>query len=59
MRAYHNPRREAMPWKIVMTTDEAAELLEDLTCVDLERFPVMGKVARILGRVFNEWEESQ
>ncbi|MEU7243375.1 hypothetical protein [Streptomyces sparsogenes] len=59
MRAYHNPRREAMPFKLVMTTDEAAELLEDLTCVDLMAHPVMGKVARILGRVFDEWEESQ
>lgn len=58
MRAYFNPRRQ-MPFKLHMDADEAAQLLEAVDGFDEVMYPAVEKVRRILGRVFDEYEDGQ
>ncbi|MFG3244630.1 hypothetical protein [Streptomyces sp. NPDC048157] len=56
MRAYFKPRK-AHKICLYLETDEAARFLEELDCVDLDRFPTVDKARTMLNRAFAELEE--
>lgn len=55
VRAYYKTSTQ-QPICLYLTADEAARLLEDLDCLDLERFPVVQRAQRALNKAFEELE---
>ncbi|MGW6855839.1 hypothetical protein [Streptomyces xanthophaeus] len=56
MRAYYRPTREHKI-TLQLTTDEAAQLLEELDVISLEDWQQLAKARRMMNRAFDQLED--
>lgn len=57
MRAYFRPSKEHKIC-LYLTPDEAADFLESLGCLTLDKHPTVAKAERMLDRAFGQFEET-